>query len=216
MQNGAYLIIEHTEAMHVIDVNSGGRVKTGDATQESNALQVNLDAATELARQLRLRDMGGIIVVDFIDLHTPNNRKALYEKMKTEMRKDKARHNILPPSKFGVVQITRERVRPETNITTVEKCPACDGTGEIKASILLVDDIENNMRYFIKEQNEKELTISVHPYLEAYLNKGSIFKPSIVAQWKKKYKAKLLVNANSNYHMLEYHFFGKNMEEIKI
>ncbi len=216
MQNGAYLIVEHTEAMHVVDVNSGGRVKTGDATQEANALQVNLDASVELARQLRLRDMGGIIVVDFIDLHTPNNRKALYEKLKTEMKKDKARHNILPPSKFGVVQITRERVRPETNITTVEKCPACDGTGEIKASILLVDEIENNMRYFIKEQNEKQLTVTVHPYLEAYLNKGTFFKPSIVGQWKKKYKIKLLVNANNNYHIMEYHYFGKNEEEIKV
>ena len=216
MQNGAYLIIEHTEAMHVVDVNSGGRVKTGDATQESNALQVNLDASVELARQLRLRDMGGIIVVDFIDLHTPNNRKALYEKLKTEMKKDKARHNILPPSKFGVVQITRERVRPVTNITTVEKCPACDGTGEIKASILLVDDIENNMSYFIKEQNEKELTVTVHPYLEAYLNKGSFFKPSIVGLWKKKYKVKLTVNSNTKYHMMEYQFFCKKETEIKI
>jgi ribonuclease G len=217
MANGAYLIIEHTEAMHVIDVNSGGRVKSdNDSSQEANALQVNLDAAVEVARQLRMRDMGGIIVVDFIDMHNPQNRKALFEKLKNEMKRDRAKHTILPPSKFGLIQITRQRVRPETNITTVEKCPACDGTGEIKASILLVDDIENNMRYFVQEQNEKQLNLTVHPYLEAYLNKGTIFKPSIAERWKKKLKIKLKVSANNDYHMLEYHFFNKLEEEIKI
>ena len=217
MSNGAYLIIEHTEAMHVIDVNSGGRVKSdNDSSQEANALQVNLDAAVEVARQLRMRDMGGIIVIDFIDLKNPQNRKALWEKLKEEMKRDRAKHTILPPSKFGLIQITRQRVRPETNITTVEKCPACDGTGEIKATILFVDDVENNLRYFVEEQNEKHLTITVHPYLEAFLNKGSIFKPSIAEKWKKKFKIKLKINANNDYHMLEYHFFNKVEEEIKI
>lgn len=216
MANGAYLIVEHTEAMHVIDVNSGGRVKgDGESSQENNALQVNLDAATEIARQLRLRDMGGIIVVDFIDMHNPVNRKTLFDHLKNEMKRDRAKHTILPPSKFGLVQITRQRVRPETNITTVEKCPACEGTGEIKASILLVDEIENRLRYFVQEQNEKELLIQVHPYLDAYLNKGLLWK-SIVNGWKKKYNAKIKVKGNTAYHIMEYHFFNKSEEEIKI
>lgn len=216
MANGAYLIVEHTEAMHVIDVNSGGRVKSdGDSSQEGNALQVNMDAAVEVARLLRMRDMGGIIVVDFIDMHNPINRKTLYDKLKNEMKRDRAKHTILPPSKFGLIQITRQRVRPETNIVTVEKCPACDGTGEIKASILLVDEIENNLRYFVQEQNEKALHLAVHPYLEAYLNKGLFFS-SVTNKWKKKYKVKLKVTGNSNYHIMEYHYFNKNEEEIKI
>jgi len=217
MANGSYLIIEHTEAMHVIDVNSGGRTRgEGEATQENNALQVNLDAAAEVARQLRMRDMGGIIVVDFIDMHQAQNRKALYEKLRTEMKRDRAKHTILPPSKFGLIQITRQRVRPETNIVTVEKCPACDGTGEIKASILLVDEIENNLRYFVQEQNEKQLSLIVHPYLEAYLNKAALFKKSIADKWKAKYKAKIKVTGNNVYHMMEYHFFNRLEEEIKI
>jgi ribonuclease G len=215
MSSGSYLVIEHTEAMHVIDVNSGGRARIADATQESNALQTNMEAAAEIARQLRLRDMGGIIVVDFIDMTNPANKKTLYDHIKKEMSRDRARHTILPPSKFGLIQITRERVRPETNITTVEKCPACDGTGEIKASILLVDEIENNLRYFVQEQNEKELTIQVHPYLEAYLNKGLFFN-TMVNKWKKKYKTKLRVFPNTSYHFMEYHFFNKAEEEIKI
>ena len=216
MSNGAYLIVEHTEAMHVIDVNSGGRVKgDSDSTQESNALHVNMDAATEVARQLRLRDMGGIIVVDFIDMHSAQNRKTLFEKLRVEMKRDRAKHTILPPSKFGLIQITRQRVRPETNITTVEKCPACSGTGEIKASVLLVDDIENNLRYFVQEQNEKLLTLSVHPYLEAYLNKGLLFN-SIIHRWRKKYNVKIRAKGNQAYHLLEYHFFNKLDEEIKI
>ena len=132
------------------------------------------------------------------------------------MKKDRAKHTILPPSKFGLVQITRQRVRPETNITTVEKCPACDGTGEIKASILLVDEIENNLRYFVQEQNEKTLTLITHPYLEAFLNKGNLFTKSMAEKWRKKYKAKITVKANNNYHIMEYHFFNKIEEEIKI
>ncbi len=215
MSTGSYLVIEHTEAMHVIDVNSGGRARIADATQESNALQTNMEAAAEIARQLRLRDMGGIIVVDFIDMLNVTNKKTLYDHIKKEMSRDRARHTILPPSKFGLIQITRERVRPETNITTVEKCPSCDGTGEIKASILLVDEIENNLRYFIQEQNEKELVIQVHPYLEAFLNKGLFFN-TMVAKWRKKYKAKLKVFPNTSYHFMEYHFFNNAEEEIKI
>ena len=132
------------------------------------------------------------------------------------MKRDRAKHTILPPSKFGLIQITRQRVRPETNITTVEKCPACDGTGEIKASVLFVDEIENNLRYFVSEQNEKLLTLTVHPFLESFLNKGNIFKSSIADKWKKKLKVKFKVNKNNNYHMLEYHFFNKTEEEIKI
>ncbi|MFM8433653.1 MAG: ribonuclease E/G [Bacteroidota bacterium] len=217
MANGAYLIIEHTEAMHVVDVNSGGRIKLveGEGGQDNSALQVNMDAASEIARQLRLRDMGGIIVVDFIDMHNPNNRKTLFDHLKTQMKKDRAKHTILPPSKFGLVQITRQRVRPETNITTVEKCPACEGTGEVKASILLVDEIENRLRYFVQEQNEKELTLQVHPYLEAYLNKGLLWQ-SLSSKWKKKFKVKLKVFANTSYHLMEYHFFNATEEEIKI
>lgn len=213
LPNGAYLIIEHTEAMHVIDVNSGGRSRSGE-NQESNALQVNLMAAKEIARQLRLRDMGGIIIVDFIDLHTTQNRKELYDCLKTEMKKDRAKHTILPPSKFGLIQMTRERVRPEVQIVTVEKCPACDGTGEIKASMLLLDDIENNIRYFVEEQNEKSLILKVHPYLEAYLNKG-IFS-SVSGKWKRKFKRKIKVEAVTAYHLMEYHFFNAKGEEIKI
>src|SRR5258705_10253893 len=133
-----------------------------------------MEAAREIARQLGLRERGGIIVVDFIDMTNPANKKTLYDSIKSEMSRDRARHTILPPSKFGLIQITRQRVRPETNVTTVEKCPACDGTGEIKASVLFVDEIENNLRYFVSEQNEKLLTLTVHPYLESFLNKGSI------------------------------------------
>lgn len=212
LPNGAYLIIEHTEAMHVIDVNSGGRNKSGD-NQENNALQVNLAAAKEVARQLRLRDMGGIIIIDFIDLHTTQNRKELFECLKSEMKKDRARHTVLPPSKFGLIQLTRERVRPEMQIATLEKCPACDGSGEIKSSMLFMDDIDNNISYFIKEQNEKNLNLKVHPYLEAYLKKGLFSSPQW--KWYKKYKRWIKVEGISSYHLAEYHFF-KDGEEIKI
>ena len=211
MKNGAYLIIEHTEAMHVIDVNSGHRNNSG-VNQESNALEVNLDAASEVARQLRLRDLGGIIVVDFIDMHLGTNRRLLYEKLKLEMSADHSKHTILPPSKFGVVQITRQRVRPQTKMQVLEQCPVCEGTGEIKASIALIDDLENHIRYFLKEQNEQNLRLAVHPYLHAFLTKGF---PSLHQRWFLRYKKWIPLTANSSFHLLEYHFFNKKGDEIK-
>jgi len=214
MRSGGYLIVEHTEALHVIDVNSGNRAKS-DNNQETNALEVNLEAAVEVARQLRLRDMGGIIVVDFIDLHSAENRKLLFDRIKDEMSKDRAKHNILPPSKFGLIQITRQRVRPEMNVVTVEKCPTCGGSGEIQASILLMDQIENNLRYILKDQNETGVTLYVHPYLEAYITKG-LFFTSLKSKWQKKYGKKFKVRPVNSYHFMEYRFLNKNEDEIKI
>lgn len=210
LPGGAYLIIEHTEALHVIDVNSGNR-NTTEVNQEENALQVNMEAAREIARQLRLRDMGGIIVVDFIDMHKATNKKILFDHLKELMLEDRAKHTILPPSKFGLVQITRQRVRPEMNIVTVEKCPSCGGTGEIKASIVVLDDIENNLSYIVNEQNEKGITLHVHPFVEAYLKKGII---SERMKWYFKYKQWINVKAEHSFHYLQFKFFNSKEEEI--
>ena len=157
--------------------------------------------------------MGGIIVIDFIDLHSPQNRKLLYDKMREEMKTDRAKHNILPPSKFGLIQITRQRVRPETNIVTVEKCPSCGGTGEVEPTLLFLDQLENNIRYILKEQNEPALTLHVHPYIEAYLTKGLF---SIQVKWWRKYGKWITIKPISSYHFLEYHFYNRNKEEIEI
>ncbi|MFA8450753.1 MAG: ribonuclease E/G [Bacteroidales bacterium] len=213
IKSGVYLIIEHTEALHVIDVNSGHRVNK-EKSQEDNALQVNLEAAAEVARQLRLRDMGGIIVVDFIDMHDPKNRRALFSKLREEMGKDHAKHTILPPSKFGLVQITRQRVRPEMNVKILEKCPSCGGSGQIKPSVLLIDEIENNLKFLLQDQNESGLTVTVHPYVYAYLTKGWI--KSIRFKWFMQYKKWIRLVVDQSHHLLEYHFVNKNNDEIKL
>lgn len=210
IKSGVYLIIEHTEALHVIDINSGHRVNS-DNSQENNALAVNVEAAIEVARQLRLRDMGGIIVIDFIDMHQPAHRRELFQKLKDEMSKDRAKHAILPPSKFGLVQITRQRVRPEMTVQVLEKCPACDGTGKVKSSIILVDEIESNMHYLMKDQNEKFLKLAIHPYVHAFLLKGF---PSIRMKWYFKYGKWIMLKPMASYHFLEYHFFNRNDDEI--
>jgi len=210
IRNGVYLIIEHTEAMHVIDVNSGQRVSK-ENSQEENALSVNLEAAAEIARQLRLRDMGGIIIVDFIDMQEAAHRKELYNKLKEEMSKDRARHTILPASKFGLIQITRQRVRPENEVTVQEKCPTCNGTGKIRSSYLIIDEIENNMRYLLLDQNEDQITVQVHPFLYAYLNKGLF---SIKRKWKWKYNRKIDIKEVKSFHITQYNFINKNGEEI--
>jgi ribonuclease G len=212
LKSGAYLIIEHTEAMHVIDVNSGGR-KGGVKNQEENALATNLECAQEIARILRLRDMGGIICIDFIDMHDKANQKKLHDALKEAMADDKAKHNILPPSKFGVVEITRQRVREVTNIKTAEKCPSCDGTGTVEAPILFSDTLENNLRYIADEGKHKQVSLLVHPLVEAYITKGWWWK-TILAKWRKQFKMKIHLEANSSVQFLEYHIYDEAGEEI--
>lgn len=212
MKNGSYLIIEHTEAFHVIDVNSGHQW-SDDKNQEANALEVNLEAAEEVTRQLRLRDMGGIIVIDFIDMNDGQNRRKLYEKIKQLMNHDRAKHSILPPSKFGLVQITRQRVRPETNIEVLEQCPACLGTGKIKPGILIIDEIKNHLQYLVREQNEKNITITVHPFIHAYLTKGLISTQLI---WSFKYRRKIKIIPLSANHFLEYNFINSMGDKINL
>jgi ribonuclease G len=214
LKSGAYLVIEHTEALHVFDVNSGNRAKS-DNTQEQNALEVNLEAATEVARQLKLRDMGGIIVVDFIDMHSAENRKLLHDRLRDEMRSDRAKHNILPPSKFGLIQITRQRLRPEVAVEVLETCPSCRGSGKIEPSILFTDQIENTLRFILKEQNQKKITLQVNPYIEAYIKKGGLFR-SLQWKWYFEYREWVKVLAASAQGILEYKFFNKDMDEIVI
>nr|WP_067057882.1 Rne/Rng family ribonuclease [Mucilaginibacter sp. L294] len=212
LAGGAYLVIEHTEALHVIDVNSGNRTANKE-NQEENAYQVNKEAAKEIARQLRLRDMGGIVVVDFIDMHKPTNRKELFDYLKAQMADDRAKHTILPPSKFGLIQITRQRVRPEMNIVTSEVCPTCGGTGTIRPTILLLDDIENNFNYILEEQNEKNITLCVHPYIEAYIKKGLFTRQM---KWYFKYNQWIKIKSNPAYQITEFKFFSSKDEEIKL
>lgn len=206
---GAYLIVEHTEAMHVIDVNSGNRSNKEDS-QETNALETNLLAAEEVARQLRLRDMGGIIVVDFIDMHKSENRRALFEKLKEAMKQDRAKHKILPPSKFGLVEITRQRVRPELTIKTTEPNP--DGEGEVEAPILLVNEVEFKLDTLVREHKSKRLELHTHPFLAAYLNQG--WFSSIRRKWAKKNGIKLKVVPRESYKFLEFHFYNEKKEEL--
>ena len=218
-KNGSYLVIEHTEALHVIDVNSGPRTNASN-DQETNAVDCNLEAAKEVARQLRLRDMGGIIVVDFIDMHKAENRKALHKLLKDEMKDDRAKHNVLAPSKFGLVQITRQRVRPEMAVKTKEKCPTCGGSGEIEASVLFDTEIENSVSFVMNEQNEKQITIKVHPYIAAYLKTPETWwwpwSNSVAKQWAKNNNGKIEVESSTNYHFMEYHIFNSRGEEIRL
>ncbi len=210
-KSGAYLIIEHTEALHVIDVNSGNRSKSVN-NQETNAMEVNLAAVDEIARQLRLRDMGGIIVIDFIDMHSHDNKNKIFERMKEVMEADRTKHSILPLSKFGLMQITRQRVRPEMDINTREMCPTCSGTGEISPSILLVERIENTLAEQISTSKIKSVTLKLHPYVAAYIEKGLI--KSLKRTWQKRYKCKIKVVATSSYDFLQFQFFNEQGKKI--
>ncbi len=210
-KGGAYLVIEHTEALHVVDVNSGNRARNKASNQEENALEVNLGAADELARQLRLRDMGGIIVVDFIDMDKSEHRQALYERMTENMSRDRAKHNILPLSKFGLMQITRQRVRPAINMPVEENCPVCFGKGKVQSSILFTDLLESKISTLTGTIKVKSFTLHVHPYVASYIKKGII---SLYRKWQFKYGFGIRIIPNQKLAYLEYHFYDKTGKEI--
>lgn len=209
-KNGAYLIIESTEALHVVDVNSGNRAKNVNG-QEANAIEVNLGAADELARQLRLRDMGGIIVVDFIDMGEAVNRQKLYERMCANMQKDRARHNILPLSKFGLMQITRQRVRPAMEVNVMETCPTCFGKGKIRSSILFTDTLENKIDYLVHKLKMKSFSLHVHPYVASFINQGLW---SLKRKWQMKYGWGIKIIPNQSLAFLQYVFYDSHGEEM--
>ena len=212
LRGGGYLIIEHTEALHVVDVNSGNK-SNREENQETTAMSVNLEAAREVARQLRLRDMGGIIVIDFIDMRSQENKRVILKTMMDEMEQDRAKHTVLPLSKFGLMQITRERVRPQMNIATREVCPTCNGSGKIEASILVTDQIEEHIRHLFEKQNEKSLVLALHPFLHAYYTKGFISKR---LRWFFKYNRSIQLVKDSSLGVTEFHFLNKDGEEIDL
>lgn len=209
---GAYLIIEHTEALHSIDVNSGSK-QSKSSNQEENALAANLDAAKEIARQLRLRDMGGIVVIDFIDLRSPNFKKQLWNTLSEAMADDKAKHTILPMSKFGLIQITRQRVRPEMDITTAENCPTCNGTGQVTSSVMIFDNIVQKLDYLITTAKHKKITLVTNPYLAAYTIQGF---PSHRMKWFWEYKQWINVKDDVKMGMMEYVFLDGSNEIINL
>lgn len=211
MSSGAYLVIEKTEAMHVIDVNSGHKIVSNDV--EQTIFGVNLEAAEEICRQIRLRDIGGLIVIDFIDMKNLEHKKQLSKAMEDFMRKDRSQHTILPLSKFGLMQITRERARPEVMVNTAEMCPTCNGTGQVNATILLTDDIERDMEFIMQSRPKSPLQLRVHPYLEAYLKKGL---PNRQMKWFMRYNKWIKVTPNADYHLTEYRFFDGNEDEIRM
>ncbi|MEZ3575870.1 MAG: Rne/Rng family ribonuclease [Muribaculaceae bacterium] len=212
-KSGAYIIIEHTEALHVIDVNSGNRAKaTND--QESNALEVNLRAADEIARQLRLRDMGGIIVVDFIDMAKPEHRQQLYDHMREIMANDRARHNILPLSKFGLMQITRQRVRPVLDIHVAEQCPSCLGKGEVQPSLLFTDTLREKLEYIVETLGIHDFVMYVHPYVDAYIKKGLF--TSMYGKWRRALGRTFKILPDESLAYLQYRVVDKDRNELDL
>ncbi len=211
-KHGAYLIIEKTEAMNVVDVNSGNRSKNENG-QEQTAIDVNLAAADELARQMRLRDMGGIIIVDFIDMMLAENRQKLYERMCKDMQNDRAKHNILPLSKFGLMQITRHRIRPVMEVQVDETCPTCMGKGTIRSSFLFTDQLENKIGILVHKMGIKRFSLHVHPYVAAYINQGLM---SLKRKWQMKYGFGLRVIPDQSLAFLQYEFFDGKGQELNM
>jgi ribonuclease G len=211
MGSGAYLVIESTEAMHVVDVNSGPKMQRKD--QETSALAVNLEAAEEIARQLRLRDIGGLIIIDFIDMRSGENRSALIREMRKFMKKDRAQHTILPLSKFGLMQITRQRVKPEVKIDTSEVCPVCEGSGKINPTLLLTDQIERDIEYIFSSRPNVKIELQVHPFVCAFIKSGF---PSLQHKWYFKHMKWIKVKTNQDLNLVTYKFFDKNNDEIRL
>jgi ribonuclease G len=213
LHSGGSLIIEKTEALHVIDVNSGHNMGSAHKDHEENLLKLNNEAAIEVARQLRLRDMGGIIIIDFIDMRNPKSRVTLFNTIRDAMKNDRAKHTILPPSKFGVMQLTRQRVRPEIEIKTAEQCPTCKGTGKIGASILVIDEIEKALQNLLVQQNHSKISVVVHPFVESYLKRGFISKNW---KWMMKYKKMISILSDANLPLTAFKLLDKSKDDISL
>lgn len=211
MPSGAYLIVEHTEAMHVIDVNSGHKNSVGN--QEDSALSVNMESAKEIARQLRLRDIGGIIIIDFIDMRNGDNRRKLVAEMRKRMKNDRAQHTILPLSKFGLMQITRQRVRPEIKVNTKTNYPSHERIGKLLDSDVLMEELERDLNFIMTNNGTAKVSLNVHPYVFAYLKRGFFGH-----QWKwfMKYKKWVSVKRVEDTLVTKYKFYDQNKEEIKL
>lgn len=207
---GAYLVIDHTEAMHVIDVNSGNRTRR-EEDQETNVLNINIDACEEVARQLRLRDMGGLVMIDFIDMKKATHKKMVFDKMIELMKLDRATTTITPIGRFGVMELTRERVRPETNVSVTEACPSCNGTGTIQSSLKLIDELEAHIKQIFFEQNEKVIHLWINPFIFAYLTQGF---PSIRMKWFFRYGKWIKLHSDNTFSVNQYQILnatGENM-----
>ena len=181
-KHGGYLVIDKTEALYAIDVNSGSKKLLEDP--EENAYRYNMLAADEIVHQLRLRDIGGIIIVDFIDMDTKEHNDKLYEYVRKLMENDRAKHNVLPLSKFGLMQITRQRVRPAVEIDVMEVCPTCQGKGKIQSSLLFTETLEQQISDHY-EQNGRGGTLYLNPMVTAYVSQGWL--RSLKTQWRIKY-----------------------------
>ena len=204
IKQGAYLVIETTEALNVVDVNSGIRAKTND--QEENTYEVNRYAAEEIARQLRLRDMGGIVIVDFIDMDNQDHKNGLYKYMTELMQDDRAKHNVLPLTKFGLMQITRQRIRPVTQIDTTEVCPVCHGTGKIAPSLVIDEELERKIAYHT-ENGVKSFMLKTGPILGSYISRGF---NSFLRKWRRKYKCKIKHEEVQDFSVLQYEFYNED------
>ena len=211
MSSGAYVVIEHTEAMHVIDVNSGPKMAL--KSQDNVVIAVNLEASQEIARQLRLRDIGGLIIIDFIDMKNIEHKKLLFKRMKEYMKPDRAQHTILPLSRFGLMQITRQRVRPEVKINTAEVCPTCSGSGKINASILILEDIERDLKYIIQNRPNSKLRLFVHPFIYAFLKRGYNNRQ---VKWFLSYNKWIKLFENTDFHLNQYKFYDGMNDEIRL
>jgi ribonuclease G len=207
---GAYLVIEHTEALHVIDVNSGN-TSFDPQNREENVFRVNSEAVNEIARQVRLRDMGGIIVVDFIDMKDSKKKSALHELLKDAMSTDRARHTILSMTKFGLVQITRERVRPQLEIANTELCSTCMGTGKSVGSVQLIDKIINEIFYLWDNMNQKNLSLKANPLIINYFKTGF---PSLRLKWWLKHRRWLSLDIDPNSSLTSYEFINGDKQVI--
>jgi ribonuclease G len=199
MPSGGYLIFDQTEAMYVVDVNSGPYA--AKETQEENSLKTNLEAAREVAKQLRLRDIGGIIVVDFIDLREGKNRKKIYDELKKEFRKDPAKTNLIRMSDFGLVQITRQRIRPSVVNSVSNVCPTCGGTGSIVTRSTIVEDLNAWLSKFKNNTAYRAVDIYLNPYLKSHLERGLF---SLKRKWMLRYVLKISLIADEEVSLNEY------------
>jgi len=199
LKSGGYIIIEPTEALVVIDVNTGRYV--GKHNLEETILKTNLEAVKEIAYQLRLRNIGGLIVIDFIDMEKETNREKVYNALKESLKKDRAKTSLLKMSELGLVEMTRQRSRESLHHMLTEPCPYCDQKGFIRSRVSTAFDILRELTTVINSVETNELTIEVHPELaNVLMDLGSV----AIENLEHSHHKKIVILNNQNFHLEKY------------
>ena len=213
MPSGSYLFFDRTEAMYTIDVNSGRSSQKSSTDVESAVVHINMEAAEEIARQLRIRNVGGLVICDFIDMRSRKNQKRVMDRLKEAMKEDTAKCTILGMSEFGLIEMTRQRSRESLTQTLFTHCPYCSGSGQIKSHESISIELERSLKKLLHTQTDRQIEVVCHPHFEQFLKRED---KGFFNEMAKKLKVQLKFSISDLLHLNDYEFYSSQGKRIDV